>query len=57
MASNRGMVWVNTDTKIFHRAGDHWYGKTKNGKYMTEAEAVKEGYHLAKPGGRAKAQQ
>jgi len=53
-ASNRGLVWINPDTKVFHRAGDRWYGKTKNGKYMTESEAVKEGYHLAKPGGHAK---
>jgi hypothetical protein len=55
-ASNRGLVWVNPDTKIFHRTGDHWYGKTKNGKYMTEAEAIKEGYHAAKHGGRRKSQ-
>ncbi len=53
-ASNKGLVWINPGTKVFHRAGDRWYGKTKNGKYMTESEAVKEGYHLAKPGGHAK---
>ena len=45
-----GMVWVNTKTKIFHREGDRWYGKTKEGKFMTEAEALKEGYHPAKEG-------
>ncbi len=54
VASNRGLVWVNPDSKVFHRAGDRWYGKTKDGKYMTESEAVREGYHLAKPAGRAK---
>ena len=37
------MVWVNPETKVFHRQGDKWYGKTKNGKYMTEADAVKAG--------------
>jgi len=38
-----GMVWVNLDTKIFHREGDRWYGRTKHGKYMTEAQALREG--------------
>jgi hypothetical protein len=45
-----GMVWVNTNTKIFHREGDRWYGKTKEGKFMTEAEALKEGYRPSKEG-------
>ena len=44
----KGMVWVNTDSKIFHREGDRWYGKTKQGKFMTEADAVKEGFREAK---------
>jgi helix-hairpin-helix protein len=43
-----GMVWVNPKTKVFHRQGDRWYGKTKNGKYMTEAEAVAAGYRESK---------
>ena len=40
----KGMVWVNTETKVFHREGDKWYGNTKHGKYMNEADAVKAGY-------------
>jgi hypothetical protein len=43
-----GMVWVNTETKVFHRQGDKWYGKTQKGKYMTEADAVKAGYRASK---------
>jgi DNA uptake protein ComE-like DNA-binding protein len=46
-----GMVWANPDTKVFHRAGDPWYGKTKHGQWMTEADAVKAGYREAKKGG------
>ena len=43
-----GMVWVNTATRVFHREGDPYYGKTKHGKYMTEAEAIQQGYRPAK---------
>jgi DNA uptake protein ComE-like DNA-binding protein len=45
-----GMVWVNTATKVFHREGDPWYGKTKQGKFMTEADALKAGYRASKQG-------
>jgi len=43
-----GMVWVNTDSKIFHRPGDRWYGKTKQGQFMTEQDAIKQGYRESK---------
>jgi hypothetical protein len=38
-----GLVWVNTETHVYHREGSRFYGTTKKGKYMTEADAIKEG--------------
>ncbi|HYB69193.1 MAG TPA: helix-hairpin-helix domain-containing protein [Candidatus Bathyarchaeia archaeon] len=46
----KGMVWVNTSTGVFHYEGDRWYGKTKEGKFMTEADALKAGYRASKEG-------
>jgi DNA uptake protein ComE-like DNA-binding protein len=43
-----GMVWVNTDSGVYHKEGTRYYGKTKHGKYMSEADAVKAGYRPAK---------
>ncbi len=43
-----GMVWVNKETKVYHKEGDRWYGRTKQGAYMSEADAVKAGYRASK---------
>jgi hypothetical protein len=45
-----GLVWVNSDSHVYHREGSRFYGTTKKGKYMTEAEAVKEGNRAAGKG-------
>jgi predicted flap endonuclease-1-like 5' DNA nuclease len=43
-----GKVWVNTKSGVYHKEGDRWYGKTKEGKYMTEDEAIKAAYRADK---------
>jgi hypothetical protein len=43
-AKNAAMVWVNTESGVYHGPGTRWYGRTKQGKYMTEADAIKAGY-------------
>jgi hypothetical protein len=42
-AKAKGLVWVNTSTKVYHKDGQ-FYGTTKKGKFMTEADAQKQGY-------------
>ncbi len=46
-AKSKGLVWVNTDSKVYHKSG-RYYGNTKQGKFMTEADAQKAGYKAAK---------
>jgi hypothetical protein len=38
-----GLVWVNTETHVYHKEGSRFYGTTKKGKYVSEADAIKEG--------------
>jgi hypothetical protein len=40
-------VWVNTATGVYHCPGSRWYGRTKQGDYMTQAEAQKKRYRPA----------
>jgi len=50
--AGHGQVWVNLNTKVYHYEGDRYYGNTKNGKYMSEQDAIREGYRASKSGGK-----
>lgn len=40
-------VWVNTRSGAYWKPGTEYYGKTKQGKYMSERDAVSQGFHAA----------
>jgi hypothetical protein len=46
-SASKTKVWVNTKSGLYFYPGARWYGKTKQGKYMTEAQARAKGYRAA----------
>ena len=47
-AGTSGQVWVNLKSGKYFRPGSSYYGNTKQGQYMTEAQAQQQGYVAAK---------
>jgi hypothetical protein len=45
---NDPVVWVNTQSKVYHAAGTTYFGRTKHGKYLCTSAAVQSGAHAAK---------
>lgn len=44
----KGMVWHTLPhSQVYHVEGDRWYGKTKKGEWLTEADAKAKGYTAA----------
>jgi hypothetical protein len=45
--SGNVIVWVNTNSGVYHCPNTRWYGKTKSGRFMKQREAQSKGYRPA----------
>jgi hypothetical protein len=48
---NSDQVWVNTKSGKYWKPGSRYFGKTKQGEYLSEKEAVQKGYRPANGNG------
>ena len=44
------VVWVNTQTRVYHFQGERYFGSTKQGKFMCEHDADREGDRATRNG-------
>lgn len=44
------VVWVNTNSGIYHYEGERWFGRTKSGQFECERQAKAEGDRPTKNG-------
>ena len=44
------VVWLNTNSGIYHEKGMRWYGRTREGAYVCKAEANAAGDHDTRNG-------
>ncbi len=44
------VVWLNTESGVYHFAGERWYGHTKAGAYVCEKQADAAGDRATKNG-------
>jgi hypothetical protein len=47
-AASENEVWVNTRSGKYWKPGSHFFGKTKQGQYMAEGDAISHGYQPAR---------
>ena len=44
------VVWVNTNSGVYHYRGERWFGRTKDGQFECERQARAEGDRPTKNG-------